>query len=155
MTPDLRERIETSISGHEGLMLKVYDDATGRTANPGTLVKGWLTIGFGRNLVGRGITRAEAGYLLDNDLAAVELELDQHFPVWRQWAEPRQWAIFELGYNLGVYRLAREWPTTADHLRSMRFESVAAILSGSKWRSQVGDGRALPIIRAMHKGAWA
>lgn len=155
MTPALRQRIETSISGHEGLMLKVYDDATGRVVNPGTTVRGWLTIGFGRNLVGRGITRREANYLFDNDLAVVEAELDQHFPAWRRWAEPRQWAIFELGYNMGVARFAATWPNTAAALRAGQFEKVAATLSASKWRADVGDGRALPIIRAMHRGTWA
>lgn len=154
MTPELRQRIETSIAGHEGLMLKVYDDATGRVVNPGTTVRGWLTIGYGRNLVGRGISRDEAGLLLDNDLAVVERELDQHFPTWREWAEPRQWAIFELGYNMGVARFAREWPNTARRLRAQNFESVAATLASSKWRRDVGDGRALPIIRAMHRGVW-
>ena len=38
--------------------LRVYDDATGRVVQPGQSVQGWLTIGYGRNLVGRGITRA-------------------------------------------------------------------------------------------------
>ena len=154
MTPELRQRIETSISGHEGLMLKVYDDATGRVVNPGTTVRGWLTIGFGRNLVGRGITRTEADYLLDNDLAAVERELDQVFPAWRRWPEARQWAMFELGYNLGVARFAREWPNTAERLRANDFVAVASSLSSSLWRRQVGDARALPIIRAMHRGTW-
>ena len=154
MTPELRARIETSITGHEGLMLKVYDDETGRVVNPGDTVRGWLTIGFGRNLVGRGITRAEAEHLFDNDLAIVERELDQHFPTWRTWSEPRQWAIFELGYNMGVARFASRWPNTAAGLRANQFEAVAATLSASKWRRDVGDGRALPIIRAMHRGTW-
>lgn len=155
MTPDLRQHIEASISGHEGLMLKVYDDATGRVVNPGTTVRGWLTIGFGRNLVGRGITRAEAEHLFDNDLAVVEGELDQHFPRWRTWSEPRQWAMFELGYNMGVARFAANWPNTAAALRYEQFDRVAATLSTSKWRADVGDGRALPIIRAMHRGNWS
>lgn len=155
MTPGLRQRIETSIAGHEGLMLKAYDDKTGRVVDPGTTVGGWITIGFGRNLVGRGITRREAEYLFDNDLAVVENELDQHFPAWRRWSEPRQWAMFELGYNLGVARFADTWPNTSAALRAGRFDQVASTLAASKWRRDVGDGRALPIIRAMHRGTWA
>ena len=135
-------------------MLKVYDDATGRVVNPGDTVRGWLTIGYGRNLVGRGITLAEAEYLFDNDLAVVEAELDQFLPEWRRWPEPRQWAMFELGYNLGVARFADTWPNTRHYLRTGRFREAAAQLSGSRWRRQVGDGRALPIIRAIDRGTW-
>ena len=154
MTPELRQHLRQSISGHEGLMLKVYDDATGRVVNPGTLVQGWLTIGYGRNLVGRGITLNEAEVLLANDFAAVEDELDRQFPAWREWSEPRQWAIFELGYNLGVTRFATEWPNTAARLRAGDFAAVASTLAASKWRTQVGEGRAAPIIAAMQRGTW-
>lgn len=141
--------------GHEGLVLRAYDDRTGRVVHPGQTVQGWITIGYGRNLVGRGITIRESEYLLANDLAEVERELDRLIPSWRRWSEPRQWAIFELGYNLGVARFVAEWPNTIELLRAGRFAQVAGVLSGSKWRRQVGDGRALPIIRAMDKGTWA
>lgn len=155
MTPEIRGKLITSIEGHEGLMLRVYDDATGRVVQPGDTVKGWLTIGYGRNLVGRGITRNEADLLLANDLIAVEIELDQHFPMWRQWSDPRQWAIAELTFNLGVSRFAAKWPNTAAALRAGNFAAVAATLKDSLWRRQVGEGRALAIIRAIHTGAWS
>lgn len=155
MSPDLQRRLRASLLKHEGLVLAAYDDATGRTIAPGTTVKGWVTIGYGRNLIGRGITSVEADYLLSNDLDVVERELDDHIPGWRHWTQPRQWAMCELGYNMGVARFASGWPNTMAHLRAGRFREAAAMLSGSKWRSQVGDGRALPIIRAMDKGTWA
>ena len=151
---DLHDRARTSLMRSEGLVLAAYDDKTGRVVQPGTTVKGWITIGYGRNLVGRGITQAEADYLLANDMAIVEAELDRYFPRWRTWAEPRQWAVFELGFNLGVARFNAEWPNTAVALRAERFTEVAAALSTSLWRRQVGDSRALPIIRAMHRGTW-
>jgi lysozyme len=154
MTPAVQVRARASIMKHEGLMLAAYDDATGRVVQPGHMVKGWITVGYGRNLIGRGITLPEAEYLLANDLSEVEAELNRRLPEWRRWAEPRQWAIFELGFNLGVARFIAEWPTTVAHLRAGRFDRVAGILSGSKWRSQVGDSRALPIIRAFHRGVW-
>ena len=154
MTPDLARRVRTSIMGHEGLMLRVYDDATGRVVSPGDTVRGWLTIGYGRNLVGRGITIAEADYLLANDLAEVESELNRVLPHWRDWTEPRRWAIFELGFNLGVQRFVDLFPLTVADLRHRRWESAASRLSAAKWRRQVGDSRALPIIRAIHRGTW-
>ena len=155
MTPNLRLRIESSLMRNEGLVLAAYDDATGRPVDPGTLVRGWVSIGYGRNLIGRGITRAEADYLLDNDIAVVEQALDRNLPEWRRWSEPRQWAIFEVGYNLGVERFIAGWPNTVAHLRAGRFVEAANLFSTSRWRQQVGDGRALPIIRAIQRGTWA
>lgn len=155
MRPELRDRVVTSIMGHEGLMLRVYDDATGKVIQPGQTVRGWLTIGYGRNLVGRGITRAEADYLLDNDLTVNEAELDRVLPAWRTWSEARQWAIFELTFNMGASRFVGGWPNTVADMLAGRWSAVAGTLSGSKWRSQVGDSRALPIIRAIDRGDFA
>lgn len=154
MTPELKRQVRASLMRHEGLVLAAYDDKTGRVIQPGTTVGGWVTIGYGRNLVGRGITLLEAEHLLGNDLAAVELELDRLLPQWRTWSEPRQWALFELCYNLGAARFVREWPNTVAHLRAGRFLEVAGVLERSKWRAQVGDGRAALIIQAMKRGTW-
>ena len=154
MNPLVRHRLDASITAHEGLVLKAYDDRTGRVVHPGSQVQGWVTIGYGRNLVGRGITRSEADYLLNNDIAVVESELDAYFPAWRSWAEARQWAIAEVGFNLGVARFASTWPNTARALRAGQFREAAAAFAGSLWRRQVGDGRALPIIRALDRGEW-
>lgn len=154
MTPEVREPLRRSLMQHEGLVLKAYDDKTGRVVHPGTTVGGWVTIGYGRNLVGRGITTAEAEYLLQNDIEAVERELNAQLPEWRTWSAPRQWAIAELGYNMGVARFIAGWPNTVAQLRAGQFEAVAATLAASKWRRDVGDGRALPVIRAMHRGTW-
>jgi lysozyme len=150
----LEARVRNSLMGHEGLVLRAYDDATGRVIQPHTTVKGWVSIGYGRNLIGRGITQPEADYLLDNDLKIVENELDAYFPRWRTWGDPRMWGVFELGYNMGVARFNANWPNTAIALRAERFTEVAATLSNSAWRRQVGDSRALPIIRAIHRGVW-
>jgi lysozyme len=154
VTPETRQRAETSIMGHEGLMLRAYDDATGHVVQPGQSVRGWLTIGYGRNLVGRGITRAEADYLLDNDFAYVETELDRLLPAWRSFTEARQWAVVELAFNMGPSRFVGGWPNTVADMLNGRWSAAAAAFSGSKWRRQVGDSRALPIIRALNRGDW-
>jgi lysozyme len=154
MKPEVREPLRLSLMQHEGLVLKAYDDKTGQVVHPGTTVGGWVTVGYGRNLVGRGITVGEAEYLLANDIAAVERELNTLLPHWATWTPARQWAIAELTFNMGVGRFLAGWPNTAADLRAGRFVTVAATLSGSKWRRDVGDGRALPIIRAMHRGTW-
>lgn len=61
-TQQLREQLER----HEGLRLKPYKDTVGK-----------LTIGIGRNLDDKGISRKEAFALLDNDIAEVVRQLEQ------------------------------------------------------------------------------
>lgn len=154
LTPDVRDQLRHSLSGHEGLMLKVYDDATGKVVNPGTLVKGWLTIGYGRNLVGRGITKDEAEHLLSNDIDVVERELQENFPEVLTWTDARKFAFAEITYNLGVARFIRLFPNTTADLRAGAFARAGGRLRVSKWRKDVGDGRALPLIRILETGAW-
>jgi len=58
----------------EGLRLFVYDDKSGATITHGP-AGGSPTIGYGRNLIGRGISEAEAVFLLNNDIGAVTAQL--------------------------------------------------------------------------------
>ena len=64
----------------ESCRLVAYDDATGAPIKPGTTVKGHCTIGVGRALDARGISPAEAQYLLSNDIAAFTLGLQRAYP---------------------------------------------------------------------------
>ena len=61
MTSAVTAALKQRVLRHEGLRLKVY-----------TCPRGKLTIGIGRNLEENGITRAEAFYLLENDLKRAE-----------------------------------------------------------------------------------
>ena len=155
MTPDLRARLRNELIGHEGLVTKAYDDATGRVIQPGTTVRGWVTVGYGRNLIGKGLTVRESDYLLANDIADVERELDQHLAEWRTWALARQLAIANITYNLGVVPFVTKWPNTVADLRAARFTQAGARLRQSLWRKQVGDGRAVPLIRMIETGVLA
>ena len=51
--------------------LKVYSDATGQPLSR-LPDGGWATIGWGRNLTGKGLSKAEADLLLANDIAEIE-----------------------------------------------------------------------------------
>lgn len=77
------------IKEDEGLRLKPY-----------TCPAGKLSIGYGRNLEDRGITRAEANYLLENDLKRTLDELRQ-FHWFPGLSEERKAAIINLHYNIG------------------------------------------------------
>ncbi len=154
MAPELRARLRHSIAGHEGLVLRAYDDATGRVIQPGDTVRGWPTIGYGRNLTGRGITQAEADYLLDNDLGENERELLVGSPWIAKLDLARQLVLLEMSYNLGAGNLLRGWPTFLGHVAAQRYDQAAALMLGSKWAGQV-KSRALHLARLMQTGAFA
>ena len=76
---------------HEGLRLKPYADTVGK-----------LTIGVGRNLTDRGITREESLYLLDNDITRVTREVKLALP-WFDGLDPvRRKVVLDMSFNMGT-----------------------------------------------------
>jgi lysozyme len=71
--------IRDALVQDEGLRLKTYRCTAGK-----------LTIGVGRNLDDNGITREEAFYLLNNDIAAVHADLTRKFPWYGSLDEVRE-----------------------------------------------------------------
>jgi len=90
------ERIKKQLMDHEGYGPKVYEDTVGI-----------LTIGYGRNLEGKGITEAEAEYLLVNDIREVENELRERLPFFENLSSIRQEILISMGYNLGINGLLK------------------------------------------------
>lgn len=91
------------VKRHEGFRRLAYDDASGLTVQPGRQVRGWVTIGFGRNLIGEGISSAEADILLGNDIAACVADLIGIFGDAFTNADPaRQAALVDIRYNVGA-----------------------------------------------------
>lgn len=73
MTPAGKARLilDEGIAYKDGNSYLVYNDLNGLPIKPSE-IGGYATIGIGRNLYSKGITLAEAEYLLDNDLAEIE-----------------------------------------------------------------------------------
>jgi lysozyme len=83
--------MKTSINGRkiieefEGLLLYAYDDFNDHRVMPGDEVHGTLTIGYGHTSAagpppvfpGQTITKDEADYILSQDLAKVESQVEQ------------------------------------------------------------------------------
>ena len=154
MNPDTRARWKDSIMRHEGLVLAVYDDATGRTVGKGDTLLGWPTIGYGRNLTGRGITRQEADILLLNDMTAVEKELDALIPWWRGLNQVRQLVLAEMAFNMGAANVVRGWPNTLEAIKAGRYAAAASAMRNSKWARQV-KARAWTLANLMERGVWS
>lgn len=108
---------------------------------------GKLTIGIGRNLEDNGIGKAEAQFMLENDIVRIIKELDQMLPFWRDLSPNRQAAVVNMAFNLGTFGLSKFKKTLA-LLESGEFEKAGDEMLRSKWADQVGD-RALRISQVI------
>jgi lysozyme len=82
--------VQTMLVQQEGLRLRVYIDT-----------KGKATIGVGRNLVDKGISKDEATMLLNNDIADAITDVRYSCSVYDQLSRPRQLVMISLAMNLG------------------------------------------------------
>jgi lysozyme len=133
-TQQLREQLER----HEGLRLKPYKDTVGK-----------LTIGIGRNLDDKGISREEAFTLLDNDIAEVVRQLEQ-VDEYQALDEIRQTVLANLCFNVGfkgIIGFKRMWRALAKR----DYAAAAAEMLDSKWAKQVGR-RATELAEIMRTG---
>ena len=120
-------QLRDDIMRDEGLRLKPYVDSVGK-----------LTIGYGRNLDDRGISRAEAEMLCSHDIAGVILELGVAFPWWTTMPPPAHLALANMAFNLGLPRL-KTFVKMLAALQASDFRQAAIEALDSKWATQVGD----------------
>lgn len=123
----------------EGMELKPYRCTAGK-----------LTIGVGRNLDDRGITRDEASYLLKNDIAICEKDLDRVVPNWRNLSDARQRVLINMAFNLGIARLSGFKKFIAN-IQMNDFKAAAREMMDSTWAKQVGQ-RAARLRDMMERG---
>lgn len=145
---------------HEGLVLTVYKDSLGID-----------TIGIGRNLKDRGISReeldyldipnmevvyehgiseADARYLALNDIAIVENELCRVHPCVEELDSVRQLVLMDMAFNMGVPRLCK-FKLMWNAIHEQEFENASLEMIDSRWARQVG-GRAKKLSDAMKTG---
>ena len=141
--------LEDLLSLHEGVRLKAYDDATGKTVMPGDTVRGNVSIGIGRNLIGNGISTREMKALLKNDIARAR-KLAERYKWFSAMNPPRQAVIVSLIFNMG----------NIDSFVRMRaaiavkdWETSAVELLDSKYSRDVGD-RCLILSDMLRSGKW-
>jgi len=95
------ERLAEQLIEHEGVRLAVYDDATGKPIEAGTVVEGNPTIGVGRLLTSdRGISDKEVKMLLMNDLTWVAAKAET-YGFWHKLDSARQMVIMNMIFNMG------------------------------------------------------
>jgi lysozyme len=137
--------------GHEGLRLVVYDDKTGEPLRPGMVLKGHPTIGFGRALDVNGISKAEAHYLLDNDIARATKDAQGFLWFW-ELNDARQDVVIEMLFNLGL-RDFMGFRRMIAAIARRDYESAADEMTLSRWAKQVGN-RDLVLCQMMRSGKY-
>lgn len=135
------DALKADLVRDEGLRLKPYRDTVGK-----------LTIGVGRNLDDVGISDAEAGHLLGNDISGVLADLDRALPWWRGLSEARQRALANMCFNLGLTRL-QGFKKMLAALEAGDWPAAAREALDSKWARQVG-ARATRIAEAFAEEEW-
>ena len=159
MKYDRQDLIEKLIVA-EGLRLQVYKDTLGID-----------TIGIGRNLEDRGITKeelddldiptiehvyeygiteADAVYLATNDVQIVEEELVRAQPCVDRLDSVRQLILIDMAFNMGVPRLCKFKKMWAA-VECGDYPTAAKEMLDSRWAKQV-KGRATKLANAMHNG---
>lgn len=134
-----RDRLTQRLTLDEALRLKPYRCSEGK-----------LTIGVGRNLDDKGLTRQEALYLLSHDIDDAAADARSLVPGFDQLDDVRQEVLVNMALNLGRDRLAgfrlflaavtrHDWAEAGRQMRD------------SKWYRQVKD-RAERLAKAMETG---
>lgn len=121
-----KSKLMEELKVDEGVRRKAYVDTVGK-----------ITIGVGRNLTDIGLSDAELGLLLDNDITKVCFELDNTLPWWRQLDDARQNALANMCFNLGLRGLLG-FPHFLLALKAGDWETAAAEMLNSRWAKQVG-----------------
>ena len=130
--------IEEQLILHEGLKLKPYRCTAGK-----------LTIGVGRNLDDKGISKEEALFLLANDIEDAIKDLSNFD--WFEGLDPvRKKVVIDMRYNLGPTRF-RQFKRMIAALAAGDYKAAAAEMVNSKWYYQVGT-RARRLMEMMRTG---
>jgi lysozyme len=121
-----RDIARKDLINDEALKLKLYKCTAGK----------W-TIGVGRNLEDRGITKEEAMVLLENDLALAEKDARALFPNFDALTDNRRAVLINMSFNLGLSRLAG-FKKFRKAVEAGDYPTAAAEMTHSVWALQVG-----------------
>ena len=155
-----KELLLEELVKHEGLRLQVYQDTLGID-----------TIGIGRNLKDRGIskkeleeldiptidhvyeygiTEADAMLLAENDVQIVEEELLRAHPCVEDLDAVRQLVLVDMAFNMGVPRLCK-FVKMWNAIHEKKFDIASKEMLDSRWANQV-KSRAIKLSNAMYNG---
>jgi len=120
------EKIKGMLLKEEGFRQFPYRDTVGK-----------LTIGIGRNLDDRGISKDEALYLMCNDLEIVEKELRILYPFYEELCDARKIVLLDMAFNMGIPALSH-FIKFKRAMESGDFKEASLQMLDSLWARQVG-----------------
>lgn len=112
--------------------------------------KGFLTIGYGRNLDANGISKLEGEVLLDHDLYQAETGARTSFDWFEALSERRQRVVVEMIFNLGAMKF-RGFGQTIAAIKAKDYVKASMQMLASRWAAQVGS-RATRLAKMMRDG---
>jgi lysozyme len=125
MKEELVNEIRDHIKEYEGYSALVYE-----------CTAGYATIGYGRNLEQRGITKEEAEHLLANDIKQCIKELKGIMNRFDDLPEKAQLVLIDMCYNLGLSKLLN-FENMLDAIDAKDWEKASAELLDSRYAAQV------------------
>ena len=145
-----RVQLLADLEADEGLKTLLYDDATDAPITKGSTLGGWPTLGIGWNVATTPLTpdqyRTILGWMVDAKTAPLAAAL----PWMANLTEPRQRALTNMAYQLGVHGL-QAFGTFLGLMENGRYGLAADDLSTTEWFRQSGD-RAIRIQGLIQKG---
>lgn len=136
-----RKKLKQLIALHEGLELTPYRCPSNK-----------LSIGYGRNLEDRGISKSEADFMMINDIDAAEHELAVNVNCYQFLSHVRRAVLIDMLYNMG-------WPTLSQFKRFFAaldqkdYSTAAEEMLDSRWAGQVKT-RSSRLAVMMSTGEW-
>ena len=129
----------SSVIVHEGFSRYSYLDSVGVR-----------TVGYGRNLDDRGISKEEAEMLLLNDLETSTKEAKKFEFYEKNLTSNRQDVIVEMIFNMGLTRF-KKFKKTIGYINQANYSAAADEMLDSRWAKQVGQ-RALTLSNKFRAG---
>lgn len=144
-----RAALLTDLEADEGYRPLLYDDATGKQWAKGAVITGWPTIAIGWNVASTPISldraRVILGWMVDDKIGPLGAAL----PWLSGLTEPRQRAVANMAYQLGVTGLLK-FDTFLSLLKSGQYDAAADDLESTAWFKQVGQRG--PRIQSLIRG---
>ncbi len=135
----------------EGRVLRLYDDATGKEIKKGDTLKGYPSIGTGRNLQAKGISENVAEIMLYEDIIQAVDNLNKHLPWWVELDNVRQRALINMCFNMGIFGLLK-FKNTLAAIQDERWDDAHDGIMNSLYARQVG-GRAVRVAEMIQMGS--
>ena len=150
-----KHRLAKMLALHEGMVLKVYDDANGQELKAGDTLIGHPTIGVGRNIAkdGLGISEEEAIFILMTDIARIQREAN-NWDIFNSLDEVRQCVLLDMLFNMGMTRFnPNKWPSMFKAIEEENWDEASNQMLDSAWAKQVKT-RADRLSEMMLTGEW-